>query len=77
MTTTVAPHLPHDTLTRWDADLKEAITERQAKEATRKSDGWFYSITSQWEEMRQTIASATGNIDLPCPSSEFLVPEAA
>jgi len=64
LTTTVAPHLPQDTLARWDADLKEAITERQAKEAARQSEGWFYSITSQWAEMRQTIASASGNIDL-------------
>ena len=64
LTTTVAPHLPQDTLTRWDTDLEEAITERQAKEAARKPDDWFYSITSQWAEMRQTIASAAGNIDL-------------
>ena len=64
VTTTVAQHLAQDTLTRWDADLKEAITERQAQEATRKSEGWFYSITSQWADMRQTIASASGDIDL-------------
>lgn len=64
VTTTAAPHLPQDTLTRWDADLKEAVTERQAQEATRKSEGWFYSITSQWADMRQTIASASGDIDL-------------
>ncbi len=64
LTATVAPHLPQDTLTRWDAELKEAIAKRQTEDAARKSDGWFYSITSQWAEMRQTIASASGNIDL-------------
>jgi hypothetical protein len=64
LATTVAPHLPQDTLTRWDGNLKEAIADRKAQEKTRKSDGWFYSITSQWTEMRQTIATARGDIDL-------------
>lgn len=64
VTEAVAPHLPQDILTRWDADLKDAITERQAEEAARESDGWFYSMTSQWAAMRQTIASARGDLDL-------------
>ncbi|WP_113913485.1 DUF6880 family protein [Roseovarius dicentrarchi] len=64
LTATIAPHLPQDTLTCWDANLKEAIAERQAEEAARESDGWFYSMTSQWAEMRQSIASARGDLDL-------------
>ena len=64
LATTVAPHLPQDTLTRWDGNLKEAIADRKAQEKTCRSDGWFYSITSQWTEMRQTIATARGDIDL-------------
>ena len=64
LVTTVVPHLPQDTLTRWDGNLKEAIADQKAQEKTRKSDGWFYSITSQWTEMRQTIATARGDIDL-------------
>ncbi|UOA27137.1 DUF6880 family protein [Pseudosulfitobacter sp. DSM 107133] len=64
VTEAVAPHLPQDSLTRWDGDLKNAIAERQAEEAARKSDGWFYSMTSQWAGMRQTLASARGDLDL-------------
>ena len=64
LTAAVAPHLPQDTLNRWDGDLKKAIADRQAKEKTRKSDDWFYSMTSQWAGMRQTIATARGDIDL-------------
>ncbi|OAN79157.1 hypothetical protein A8B82_08465 [Sulfitobacter sp. EhC04] len=60
----VAPHLPQDSLARWDGDLKDAIAERQAEEAARKSDGWFYSMTSQWARMRQILASARGDLDL-------------
>ena len=64
LTAAVAPHLPQDTLSRWDDDLKKAIADRRAKEKTRKSDDWFYSMTSQWAGMRQTIAKARGDIDL-------------
>jgi hypothetical protein len=64
LTTAVAPHLPQDTLTRWDCNLREAIADRKEQEKTNKSDGWFYSMTSQWTEMRQTIATARGDIDL-------------
>lgn len=64
VTTAVAPHLPQDSLARWDADLKEVIAERQAEEALRVPDCWFYSMTSQWVEMRQTIARARGDLDL-------------
>jgi hypothetical protein len=64
LTAVVTPHLPQDTLNRWDGDLKKAIADRQAKENTRKSDDWFYSMTSQWAGMRQTIAIARGDIDL-------------
>ncbi|WBU64755.1 DUF6880 family protein [Paracoccus aerodenitrificans] len=64
LTRAVVPHLPKDTLTRWDADLKAAITERKAAEEKRKSDGWHYSMTSQWSEMRQSIATARGDLDL-------------
>jgi hypothetical protein len=39
--------LPHDILTRWDGNLKEAIAGWKVQVKTRKSDGWFYSITSQ------------------------------
>lgn len=63
VTAAVAPHLPDDGLARWDADLKEAIAERQAEEAVRPREGWFYSMTSQWAEMRQTIAAARGDLD--------------
>jgi hypothetical protein len=64
LTAAVAPHLPQDTLNHWDGDLKKAIADRQAKDKTRKSDDWFYSMTSQWAGMRQTIATARGDIDL-------------
>ncbi|QUS36371.1 hypothetical protein GR316_08875 [Falsirhodobacter algicola] len=56
LTATVAPHLPQTVLTGWDRDLEAAITERTALEAARSSDGWHYSMTSQWAEMRQSIA---------------------
>ena len=64
ITDVVAPNLPQDSLARWDADLKDAITERQVEEAAREADGWFYSMISQWAEMRQTIALARGDLDL-------------
>lgn len=64
VTEAVAPHLPQDTLARWDGDLKDAIAERQTEDAARKSDGWFYSMTSQWAGMRQILASARGDLDL-------------
>ncbi|WP_417211694.1 DUF6880 family protein [Antarctobacter sp.] len=64
VTAAVAPHLPHDGLARWDAQLKKAIAERQAEEAARPREGWFYSMTSQWAGMRQTIAGARGDLDL-------------
>jgi len=64
VTEAVAPHLPQDSLARWDGDLKDAIAERQAEDAARKSDGWFYSMTSQWAGMRQILASAAGDLDL-------------
>ena len=64
VTEAVAPHLPQDSLARWDADLKEAIAERQSEDAARTSDGWFYSMTSQWAGMRQILASARGDLDL-------------
>jgi len=57
LTAAVAPHLPQDTLSRWDADLKDSIAERQAAETARKSDGWVYSMTSQWAEMRQILGA--------------------
>ena len=64
ITDIVAPNLTQDSLARWDADLKDAITARQVEEAAREADGWVYSMTSQWAGMRQTIASARGDIDL-------------
>lgn len=64
VTEAVAPHLPQDTLARWDGDLKDAIAQRQTEEAARKSDGWFYSMTSQWAGMRQILALARGDLDL-------------
>jgi hypothetical protein len=64
VTNAVAPHLPQDTLARWDADLNGAIAVRRAEEAEQQSDGWFYSMTGQWAEMRQTIALARGDLDL-------------
>lgn len=64
LTAAVAPHLPQTVLARWDGELETAITERAALEAARSSDGWHYSMTSQWAEMRQSIASARGDLDL-------------
>lgn len=64
VTEAVAAHLPQDSLARWDDDLKTAITQREAEEAGQGSDGWFYSMTSQWAAMRQIIASARGDLDL-------------
>lgn len=64
MTEAVAPHLSQATLARWDAELDAAIAQRQAEESTRASDRWFYSMTSQWNRMRQIIAQARGDIDL-------------
>jgi hypothetical protein len=52
LTAAVAPHLSQAALERWDRDLTEAIAERTAAEAKRSSDGWHYSMTSQWAEMR-------------------------
>ena len=48
LTAAMSPHLPQDTLSRWDGDLKKAIADRQAEEKMRKADGWFYSMISQW-----------------------------
>lgn len=64
ITEAVAPHLPKDTLIGWDADLAGLIEQREKEETERPSDHWFYSMTSQWAEMRQTIASARGDVDL-------------
>ncbi|CAM3134079.1 DUF6880 domain-containing protein [Paracoccus nototheniae] len=64
VTDAVAPHLPKHSLDRWDGDLTSAIAERQAEEAARRPDGWFYSMTSQWARMRQILALARGDIDL-------------
>ncbi len=64
ITQAVAPQIPQDSLARWDVDLKTAITQRDAEEAALASDDRFYSMTSQWAEMRQIIASARGDLDL-------------
>lgn len=64
VTEAVAAHLPQDSLARWDGDLNDAIAEREAEEAARKPDGWFYSMTSQWAAMRQTLAAARRDLDL-------------
>ncbi|MDD7973398.1 DUF6880 family protein [Roseinatronobacter alkalisoli] len=64
VTDAVAPHLPQNSLDRWDGDLKSAIVERQTEEAAREADGWFYSMTSQWAKMRQVLALARGDLDL-------------
>lgn len=64
LTAAVAPHLPQTALTRWNSDLETAIAERRAAEAKRSSDGWHYYMTLQWAEMRQSIASARGDLDL-------------
>jgi hypothetical protein len=64
LTAAVSPHLPQDTLRRWDGDLKKSIADRQVEERTHKADGWFYSMTSQWAGMRQTIATARGDTNL-------------
>ena len=60
----VAPHLPQSTLAQWDTDLNATIKERKAEEAKLSTDRWHYSMTSQWSDMRQTIAEARGDIDL-------------
>nr|WP_209599150.1 hypothetical protein [Ruegeria sp. HKCCSP351] len=44
VTEIVAPHLPQSSLARWDADLKDAITEQRAEEVAGNTDGWFYSM---------------------------------
>lgn len=64
LTKNVAPHLPQHTLSQWDGDLSLAIEQRHAEETNRPSDDWFYSMTSQWSEMRQIIAVARGDLDL-------------
>lgn len=47
VTNAVAPHLPQDTLARWDAELTGAIAERRAEEAAQQFDGWLYSMIAQ------------------------------
>lgn len=64
VTDAVAPHLTEETLHRWDSELAEAIEQRKSEEAHRSSEGRFFSMTSQWREMRQTIAAASGDLDL-------------
>ncbi len=64
VTNAVVPHLPMETLSLWDAELSGAIAERQAEEVKQASDLRFHSMTSRWSEMRQTIATARGDIDL-------------
>lgn len=64
LTKAIAPHLPQSTLAQWDADLDAAIAKRKLEEAKLSTDRWHYSMTSQWSEMRQTIAEARGDIDL-------------
>lgn len=64
LTKAIAPHLPQSTLAQWDAELDAAITKRKLEEAKLSTDRWHCSMTSQWSEMRQTIAEARGDIDL-------------
>ena len=64
VTEAVAPALPGGTLTRWDADLAHAIDQRQKEEEAQSTDGWFYSMASQWSAMRQAIAVARDDLDL-------------
>lgn len=64
LTKAIAPHLPQSMLARWDAELDAAIAQRRLEEAKLSTDRWHYSMTSQWSEMRQTIAEARGDIDL-------------
>lgn len=64
LTKTIAPHLPQSTLARWDAELDAAIAQRKIEEAKISTDRWHYSMTSQWSEMRQTLAEARGDMDL-------------
>jgi hypothetical protein len=60
----VIPHLPHDVLAAWDETLAERIAERHAAEAGQRAGGrWFYSMTSQWREIRQTIAVSRSDLD--------------
>ncbi len=64
LTKAVTPHLPQPALAQWDADLIDAIELRKAEEAKLSTDGWHYSMASQWSEMRQMIAEARRDIDL-------------
>lgn len=64
LTKAIAPHLPQSTLARWDAELDAAIAQRKIDEGKTSTDRWHYSMTSQWSEMRQTLAEARGDIDL-------------
>lgn len=60
----VVLHLSRPALTRWDSDLAEQIVERHLAEAGQRAGGqWFYSMTSQWREIRQAIAGSLGDLD--------------
>ena len=60
----VVPHLSPEVLTRWDADLSERIAERDVAEAGQRArERWFFSMTGQWREIRQMIATASGDLD--------------
>lgn len=64
LTRTIAPALPADVLKVWDTDLIEAINARAREEKTNPRDGWHYSMTHQWEEMRRHLTRARGDLDL-------------
>ncbi|MEM8818857.1 MAG: DUF6880 family protein [Pseudomonadota bacterium] len=60
----VAIHLPKTVLQDWDADLIARIETRTAEDGARGTERWYYSMTSQWRDVRQTLAEARGDLDL-------------
>ena len=60
----VIPHLAPDVLSAWEEDLARRSADRHAEEAPQRATGrWFYSMTDQWRQIRQSIARARGDLD--------------
>jgi len=60
----VIPHLASDVLSAWEEDLARRSADRHVEEAPQRATGrWFYSMTDQWRQIRQSIARARGDLD--------------
>lgn len=60
----VIPHLPPDVLSTWEEDLARRSADRHVEEVPQRATGrWFYSMTDQWRQIRQSIARARGDLD--------------